>query len=224
MGDDGQPLRLGEYLDQWLRRREHQLRPSTHKHYASVIANYLRPHLGGRRLDELDRERLGRLSVWLPASGGEGGRRLRVGTVGHAHMVLRQALQDAVVDGLLAANPARHARLPRHDPQATELDEEPEVWTPQQAKPFLAFVEDHPWRALWHRALGTGACRGELQGLRWRGGRYDSLAGCFACLDLPATPAAPSRRFGIGAGVGERSNVPMSRSDVRVGTCVPARV
>jgi integrase len=49
-----------------------------------------------------------------------------------------------------------------------ELDEIPAVWTPAQAARFLAFVDGHELRALWHLALGTGARRGELLGLRWQ--------------------------------------------------------
>ena len=168
MDDDGQPPRLGPYLDQWLRRREHQLRPSTRVGYARAIANYLRPQLGERRLDELDRQLLEEHYAWLQTSGGVRRGRLSVRTVGYAHMVLRRALEDAVIDGLLPTNPARGARPPRYDPDAVELDDEPQVWTVEQAATFLDFVDDDPWRALWHLAVGTGARRGELLGLRWR--------------------------------------------------------
>ena len=60
------------------------------------------------------------------------------------------------------------ARPPRLDAAATELGEDPQVWTGEQAAAFLTFADDHPWRALWHLAVGTGARRGELLGLRWQ--------------------------------------------------------
>ena len=42
-----------------------------------------------------------------------------------------------------------------------------QVWTGEQAAAILAFVDDGPLRAMWHLALGTGARRRELLGLRW---------------------------------------------------------
>jgi integrase len=87
--------------------------------------------------------------------------------VQYCHGVLRRALEDALLDGLIDANPARTARPPRHDPGDDEFDDDLQVWTGEQAAAFLAFIDDQPLRALWHLALGTGARRGELLGLRW---------------------------------------------------------
>ena len=169
MSDAGDDVPLGVYLDEWVQRRAPQLRPATQDNYRRTISTYLAPHLGEVPLGRLERVRLERFFAWLQACGGQrGDGQLSIKTVTCAHAVLGSALQDTVVDGLLEVNPARGVRLPRYDPQATELAEEPEVWTPQQARAFLAFVDDHDWRALWHLAIGTGARRGELLGLRWR--------------------------------------------------------
>jgi integrase len=64
---------------------------------------------------------------------------------------------------------AVHSYLLPHlgDPYATDVRTCLQVWTVPQARRFLDLVEDHRWRALWHLALGTGARRGELLGLRW---------------------------------------------------------
>lgn len=59
------------------------------------------------------------------------------------------------------------ARTPRRDPYAVESERGLQVWTAEQARRFLDLVDDHPWRSLWHLALGTGARRGELLGLGW---------------------------------------------------------
>lgn len=103
----------------------------------------------------------------LLAQGGRGGRPLAPKTVQYCHGVLRRALEDALLDGLIDANPARTARPPRHDPGDDEFDDDLQVWTGEQAAAFLAFVDEDPLRALWHLALGSGARRGELLGLRW---------------------------------------------------------
>ena len=46
---------LGDYLEDWLRRRRTQLRPSTFVGYRGTVRNHLRPRFGSLRLSELDR-------------------------------------------------------------------------------------------------------------------------------------------------------------------------
>jgi integrase len=158
---------LGAYLDDWLERRRSQLRPTTHHSYRQLIRCYLRPNLGEVPLGELDRMTLERTYVALLRSGGRAGRPLAPKTVQYCHGVLRRALEDAVLDGFLADNPARTARPPKHAPDVDDLDDDLRVWSGEEAATFLGFVDDHRWRALWHLALGTGARRGELLGQRW---------------------------------------------------------
>jgi integrase len=158
---------LGSYLDDWLERRRPQLRPTTQHSYQQLIRCYLQPMLGEVQLRELDRRILERAYARLLASGGRSGRPLSTKTVQYCHGVLRRALEDAVLDGLLETNPARIARPPRRAPDDDEFDDDLQVWTGAQAADFLAFVDDDPLQALWHLALGTGARRGELLGLRW---------------------------------------------------------
>ena len=160
--------RLADYLDEWLARRRTQLRPTTLRGYRQTINCYVRPWLGGSRLSELDRRGLERHYAMLLDRGGRAGRPLSPRTVQLTHAVLHRALKDALLDGLLERNPAELARTPRRDPYATEADESLHVWTAAQARRFLDLVADHPWRVLWHLALGTGARRGELLGLRWQ--------------------------------------------------------
>jgi integrase len=88
-------------------------------------------------------------------------------TVQYCHTILRCALEDARIDGLVDTNPADQARPPRLDPVDDEA-QDLKAWTGEQAAAFLAFVDDHPLRAVWHLALGTGARRGEVLGLRWQ--------------------------------------------------------
>jgi integrase len=173
MGSDDR-VRLGDYLDEWLERRRNDLRPSTLAGYRQAARCYLRPHLGQHRLDELDRRTIERLYAHLLARGGLHDKPLSPGTVRLAHVVLRRSLQDAVLDGLIDENPAAMARTPKHDPYETELDDDLRVWTAEQAVRFLADVDDHPMRAIWHVALGTGARRGEILGLRWRDVELDA--------------------------------------------------
>lgn len=99
----------------------------------------------------------------LLAHGGRNGQPLALGTIRICHTVLRGALRDAQLDGLVETNPAKHARTPRRDPTAREIEDRTPVWTIDEVARFLEQVDGHPWRALWHLAVGTGARRDEQQ-------------------------------------------------------------
>lgn len=135
--------------------------------YRSAIRCYLKPTLGPVLLSQLDRRTLERLYAELLIGGGRNGKPLAPKTVWHVHSILHGALKDAVLDGLLDSNPAAHARRPKRDPRDTEIEEDLQIWTVEQAAHFLDEVDDHPLRAVWHLAVGTGARRGEILGLRW---------------------------------------------------------
>lgn len=83
-------------------------------------------------------------------------------TVRHVHTMFHKALNDAVRWGLLARNPADRADPPR--PASPEMH----VWSPEQLRTFLKFVEPHRLYAAWLLFGTTGMRRGEVLGLRWR--------------------------------------------------------
>ena len=168
MDQSAQPLTLDAYVAEWLERRATQLRPTTLKSYRQAINCYVCPHLGDLRLDEVDRRRLESFYAWLLVEGGLHGKPLSPTSVQYVHAILGRVFEDARLDGLVQVNPARQARRPTRRPDEVELDEPPEVWSIEQAAEFRRFVDDHELRALWHLALGTGARRGELLGLRWQ--------------------------------------------------------
>jgi len=67
-----------------------------------------------------------------------------------------------VRDGVLAANPADAAMLPKLHPElAEELGDEPEVnaWTAAELCAFLAATEGHRRHPLWVTAAATGLRR-----------------------------------------------------------------
>src|SRR5206468_2643267 len=80
----------------------------------------------------------------------------------HLHRMIRAALQDAVIDGLLAENPARNLRLThRYRPRFTPL-------TADEAKQLLKTARGDRLEALYAVALALGLRRGEALGLRWQ--------------------------------------------------------
>jgi integrase len=68
--------------------------------------------------------------------------------------MLRKALEDALEDGLIPANPARRAhKLSTRRPEM-------KTWTEEQVASFLAFVRDDRPYGLWRTAATTGMRRG----------------------------------------------------------------
>jgi integrase len=82
-------------------------------------------------------------------------------TAGHAHTLLKQALKQAVADGLIPRNPADAVRPPK----ATKKDIRP--LTPQQVRRLLTEARGDLFEALYVVAVTAGLRQGELLGLMW---------------------------------------------------------
>jgi integrase len=81
--------------------------------------------------------------------------------VHNVHLLLHKALEDAMEDGLIPVNPARHAhKLAVRRPEM-------KTWTEDQVASFLASAREHRLFALWRVTATTGMRRGELLGLTW---------------------------------------------------------
>ncbi len=104
--------------------------------YERVLALYVRPHLGRVLLQELQPTALSALYVTLTARGGQHGQPLSTTTVRLVHRVLHKALADAVIEGMLAANPADRVRPPRRRTAETL------IWTAPQIRTCLTSVQD----------------------------------------------------------------------------------
>lgn len=82
---------------------------------------------------------------------------------------MRMVMEQAVVDGRLAKNPAEHVKLPkehaRNGGQVGVIDDPAQLLTPLQV---AALVEATPWpyNVLVHVAAWTGLRAGELAGLQ----------------------------------------------------------
>lgn len=155
-------MTVGAYLDGWVKTQEGHLKPSTAASYRSKIDNYLKPALGGLRLQALSPSMLTRVFSEMAASGGKDGAPLSPRSVEFIRAVLRKALADAVVDRVIEVNPAVGSKAPRKDGKPKHI-----TWTGEQQRQFLTAVKDTRWHPLWMLALATGMRRGELAALRW---------------------------------------------------------
>lgn len=105
---------LAAFLENWLRGRRSQLRPSTLQSYEAAVDLHIAPRIGEVRLQAVTAATLDTLYEDLL----ESGRRDRRGglsahSVRNIHAVLRKALSDAVRKGLIPRNPAGTADAPR---------------------------------------------------------------------------------------------------------------
>jgi hypothetical protein len=113
-------MTLDAYLDEWLTLLHTRAQATTHQSYDDMTRSYLRPRLGRCLVGELTVHQLDLHFVHLQHRGGRRGGPLKRKTVTYAHAILRQALGEAVRDGLLTDNVAARSTPPRLDPERAE--------------------------------------------------------------------------------------------------------
>lgn len=113
------PRTLSALGQQWLNTKlvddvaQGHLAGGTRTNYRNIWTTHIEPDLGHLRLDQLTPQRL---RPWLTSKASQHSRRgrpLSGRTQQLIYAVLRKALNDAVTDGLLPANPLRSVRAPR---------------------------------------------------------------------------------------------------------------
>ncbi len=147
---------LGVHLDLWLKAKRPNLSANTAELYAGLIANHLKPRLGGLALRVLDADHVQSVLTAMEEDGK--GARVRQQTL----TLLRAALDTAARRRLIGHNPAALVDRPRHE--ATER----RALTAAQARALLDAIGGHRLEALFALAIGMGLRQGELFGLAWR--------------------------------------------------------
>lgn len=132
-----------------------RLRATTVAGYSMVVRVHLVPALGRKRLDRLSPQDVRTL---LAAKRRDG---LSVRMVQYIHAVLRNALQHALREELVARNVAKLVQVESPDYDVGR------GLTVAQARQLLSVVEPTRWYPLFVLALTLGLRRGELLGLRW---------------------------------------------------------
>jgi integrase len=158
--------------------RQH-LRPSTAHGYRDHIDRYLIPSIGRITLADLTGKRLQACFNLLSRQRTRNGTPIAASTVDRVRATLRSALNAAVREGLIAANPLAHVRLdkPVRPHPVIWTDERVEawrrdgirppvaVWTLRQPVSFLTGVENDRLAALWSLIALRGLRRGEAAAL-----------------------------------------------------------
>ena len=160
-------ITLGEWLERWLNEyKKPILRTSTYAGYSKDIANHILPYLGGKRLTQLKTADIQKhynrlLELGRMKDNGQG-KGLSNATVRGIHMVLREALDSAVREGLIPKNPADGTSPPKI------YRSEKQVLTKDQLETFMKLIEgDEEWYDFFYTEIITGMRQGEICGLRW---------------------------------------------------------
>jgi len=153
-------ITVAAYLERWLAHARTRVRPATYDGYESLIRCHISPTLGYHRLADLHPLHL--QDLYTDRLAPTTTRRvLSASSVLNLHLVLTQALQQAVRWQLLTTNPAHGAQPPR--PRRPE----PIVATGDTLQRILKHLRGHPLELPATIALTTGMRRGEVCGLRW---------------------------------------------------------
>jgi integrase len=110
-------LTVADFLEKrWLPAVVGTVRATTYSGYEGHVRRYIKPRLGGMRLQDLSPEALSAFYATLKIEGGLEGAPLASATVQRVHATLHRSLRDAARWGLVIRNVAALAIKPREGP------------------------------------------------------------------------------------------------------------
>lgn len=158
---------VGDYAEQWLKRKAKRMKPSTAHKYIRVLSEYVLPQLGHLGADEITRRTVSDWIRWAEEQRREDGRRYSRSTVKGWWRVLRILLKDAHAEGYIAHDLTIRQTSP--DTGVGSRQEKRTLTSAQLGALVDATRELYPTRyAEVVTAAYTGMRIGELYGLEWR--------------------------------------------------------
>lgn len=151
-------LTIDAILDTWMLGARH-LKPSTRYGY-EVHLRPVRERIGVTPIQKLTRRQVEEMVEHLLTTGGRQGTGRAPSTVRQSLVILEQAIDSAVDEGLVMRNVVRLVSKPRL--RRLEM----KVWTIAQLAAFLRAASETRYSALW-RVAALGLRRSEVLGLRW---------------------------------------------------------
>lgn len=146
-----------QWLDTWLTEyKKGNIRPTTYSSYEYIIRVHIKPKLGKAYLRELKPEQVQKFYNERKASG------LSSRTVRYIHVVLHEALEQAMRNNLVSRNVSEATTLPKQEKK------EMRVLSQKEQEKFLNILDKDKLGVLFKLDLATGMRRGELLGLRWK--------------------------------------------------------
>ena len=161
-------ITLAEWLNRWLNEfKAPMIRATTADRYRTYIENHINPQLGNKMLTSITPTSIQKMYNKLSISGRTKGREkygegLSNSSVRSVHMLLHEAMDGAVKEGLIPFNPTEATTIPK------SVKTEKTVLLESQIEIFIKAIEDDEiWRDFFYTAIMTGMRQGEICGLKW---------------------------------------------------------
>lgn len=157
---------FAEYLEFWLTTIEDDIRPNTYRGYCGNMNNHIIPYFKAHPIKlqdvtPLDLEEY-YYSLLKPESNLISGTALSSTTIHHHHQNISKALSDAVRKGLIIANPASSAKLPKRTPYR------PNFMNKEQVEDMIKLFAGSPIELPVLLCAVYGFRRSEALGLKWQ--------------------------------------------------------
>lgn len=186
----GAGYRLEIWLETWVDRIKQHIKASTHDDYRKIVFNTLIPAIGRKHLDELKRGDIRDFCNALPSASNK--------RLANIQSVLRSALQDALDDDLIDANPLYGWTFKRKEAPKPADDVDP--FSREEQLAILDACREPAHANLFKFLFWTGLRTNEVVALLW--GDIDWLRGTI-CIQRGRTTAA------------EQAEEPKTRRSVR---------
>lgn len=145
-------MTVSQWLDIWRNEYLGGVKPLTLQAYSFQIDKHIKPGLGATKLEALTPHTVQKFYNGLD---------LAPKSVKNIHGILHSALQQAVLNGLIAVNPTNACKLPKVEKYEIQPLE------PHQVTALLQEASKDSYANLFTVAVFTGMRQGELLGLSW---------------------------------------------------------
>ena len=160
-------MTVGQWLDTWQSEYLANVKPSTISSYEATIRNHLQPGLGAIRLDSLTTHDIQEFynSLHSPS---ESRNALSSKTIKNIHGILHHALEQAMLNNYIRANPSNACVIPK------AIKKKVKPMNEHQIADFLKAIKGHKYENMFLIALFTGMRQGEVCGLQWECVEFDN--------------------------------------------------
>jgi integrase len=149
-------LTVGLYLDGWMEDRRNTVSGRTWRVQGSLLRNRVKPHIGDERLCRLTPADVRAMYRRLLSAS------LTPSTVGNVHVIVKQALRDAVRDKYMRSNPLDDVKPPK------QARKEKQVPTPADVRRLLDAVKGERFEGVYVLGATLGLRIGEILALRYQ--------------------------------------------------------